>query len=304
MAAWQDQIFRNTVIGILIFILTIAVALFPFRKKSLSLKTSWASLTSWAILAPALCAVLAFGQPWPTIGFSILSLWACREFFRITGMYHMVSFVWCTYFFIILSAFSIYVEAKNIYNLMPMLYLGIISLIPLFKNEYKNMLQYVALSLMAYIFTGWSFLHLAMIAKNIDGAKHVIYIMILTEFFDTVILTWSKLYGKYFWFDKVAPRRSVEGFWLGFVLTLTLAWAMRHLLPNSEPIYWITAGSIAVLVGGLGDITLSVFRRDLGVKDVGAFIIGRGGIMDRMDRLIYVAPIYYYSLEILEVVVQ
>ncbi|MEQ1878813.1 MAG: phosphatidate cytidylyltransferase, partial [Bdellovibrionia bacterium] len=56
---------------------------------------------------------------------------------------------------------------------------------------------------------------------------------------------------------------------------------------------------VAFLVGSLGDLVLAVIRRDLGVKDRGAFILGRGTLLDLMDRIIFAAPIYYYSILIL-----
>jgi predicted CDP-diglyceride synthetase/phosphatidate cytidylyltransferase len=48
--------------------------------------------------------------------------------------------------------------------------------------------------------------------------------------------------------------------------------------------------------GSIGDLTLSVIRRDLGIKDAGAFIIGRGDLLTIMDRTIFVAPIFYYVM--------
>ena len=61
---------------------------------------------------------------------------------------------------------------------------------------------------------------------------------------------------------------------------------------RTEP-YWIASGLIAVFFGSLGDVTMAVIRRDLGIKDTGAFILGRSDFLSRLDRLIFVAPIFY-----------
>ena len=61
--------------------------------------------------------------------------------------------------------------------------------------------------------------------------------------------------------------------------------------------YWLTTSLVALLAGGIGGVVLSVIRRDLGIRGRGAFIIGRGGIVDRIERLIFAAPIYYYLLQ-------
>ena len=74
---------------------------------------------------------------------------------------------------------------------------------------------------------------------------------------------------------------------------MVLAYSMRHLLPDRSEKYWLAAGLIASFGGVVGDLVMSVVRRDAGVKIVGSFILGRGDFLQRMDRLIFVAPIYY-----------
>ena len=84
---------------------------------------------------------------------------------------------------------------------------------------------------------------------------------------------------------------------MAFFITILLAWGMRHLMPYRTPPFWIVSGAIAAFAGALGDLVLTVIRRDLGIKQVGAFIIGRGDFLRRVDRLIFVAPIYYYAMK-------
>jgi phosphatidate cytidylyltransferase len=71
---------------------------------------------------------------------------------------------------------------------------------------------------------------------------------------------------------------------------------MRYLLPNSSDKYWLASGLIASFGGVIGDMVMSVIRRDAGVKIVSGFILGRGDFLQRMDRLIFVAPIYYFVM--------
>ena len=71
---------------------------------------------------------------------------------------------------------------------------------------------------------------------------------------------------------------------------------MRNLLPDQSEKYWLASGLIAGLGGGFGDIVMTVIRRDLGIRDYGVFILGRGDFLNRMDRLIFVCPIYYYVM--------
>jgi phosphatidate cytidylyltransferase len=80
------------------------------------------------------------------------------------------------------------------------------------------------------------------------------------------------------------------------MITILLAYGMRYLLPNSSEKYWLASGLVASFGGVLGDMVMTVVRRDAGVKIVSGFIIGRGDFLHRVDRLILVAPIYYFVM--------
>ncbi|HEX4925508.1 MAG TPA: phosphatidate cytidylyltransferase, partial [Bdellovibrionales bacterium] len=273
---WQNPIFRETTYLVLGILFCVAVALFPFRNRHSALVAAWASLQSWLFAAPIIFFALALGQPWPLIALTFAAILGAKEFFQITGMYHRSSFVWLTYVGITGSALCIYYGYDHIYDLMPMFVLAAFGLVPLYKNEYKNMVQYMALSLFNFIFMGWAFLHMGKIVQWEHGALMAIYIILLTEVCDNIALAASRLFGRKKLADNITSRRTIEGFFISFILTILLAYGMRHLLPDRSESFWLASGLVAFLVGSLGDLLLAVIRRDLGVKDRGAFILGRG----------------------------
>lgn len=293
---WNDIVFRNSLVYIGLFMFAVGVMLFPFRQRLPLGKASWASWLSWMAALPVLVLLLALDSSWPLVGFVTLSIFGIAEFFKITGIYHHYIYLWICYLACIGAGVAIHYQWPVLYNLLPMLLLFVLSLIPILQNEYKKMLQLISLSIIGFLLIGWSFLHLGWLVKWEHGARHLLFIIVLTEICDALNLAFSKFFGRSQWFANIAPRRSLEGFLLSSLITLVLAFGLRHLLPDTREIYWLSAGLAASLVGGMGDIVLSGIRRDIHVRDRSAFILGRSGVLDRLDRLIFVAPLYYYLL--------
>jgi phosphatidate cytidylyltransferase len=154
--------------------------------------------------------------------------------------------------------------------------------------------------MLSFIFLGWSFMHLGLIMKFENGLYQMMYLLILTEFCDNTNLAISKSVGTKKFLPKLNPKRTYLSTLMAITTTLILAFLMRHLLPDGSEKYWLVSGLIASLGGVVGDLVMSVVRRDLGVRIMGAFILGRGDFLHRMDRLIFVAPIYYYIMQFLQ----
>lgn len=295
-ATWSSPIFRETALIVLSFIFLSGLIVYILRQRNYYFTTSWASLKSWLIAAPLFFLAFGLPWPWPLVILTIIALMGAKVFFQLMGMFHRSYFVWLTYFGIIALSLCIYFQRIDLYNLMPMIVLGFLCLVPLIRNNYKHMLQYISLSLLCFIFLGWAFMHLGLIMEFEDGIYQFMYLIILTEFCDNTNLALSRYIGKTPLFDRITRRRTVGSTCAAILLTMCLAYAMRHLLPTGSEKYWHVAGLVAGVAGLLGDLVLTVCRRDLGIRIMGPFIIGRGDFLSRMDRLIFVAPIYYYVM--------
>ena len=297
---WQEPIYVQTFAIVMGVLLTLTVGFFFLRSRSPQLQAGWASLVSWSIATPVLFVLLGASGNWALIGLGIVSVMAFKIFYQLTGMYHRSYFVWLSYIGVAALCYLIHTGSRELYNTMPMIFFAAICLIPIVLNSHKQMIQYMALTLMAFMFLGWSFLHMGWILKLDRGPYLAIYITILTEVFDNLSLAVSRFFGSHKMFSRITPRRNWEGFFVAAPLTLLLAFSFRHLLPEQSEQWWIASGIAAVFGGSLGDLVLSVIRRDLGIKDVGVFIIGRGDFLSVIDRLIFVAPIFYYLMWYLE----
>lgn len=293
-ALWTDPLYQETILVIVGFLTFVGLLLFAIRNTSPHLTAAWASVKSWFFIAPLILIAMALPSPWPLVFLTLIAVFSTKVFFQMVGMYHRSWFIWTSYVFILASGYLIHSHQTGVYNILPMIFLGCIACIPLLRNSATHMIQYMALALMAFIFFGWSFMHLGRILVLDQGVFILIYLYVLTEISENVSLAWSRLFGKVKLFSKISSRITLEGVIASILVSLLIAWALRHLLPDRSEQFWIAAGLVAALFGRLGDLILSVIRRDLGIKNTGVFIIGRGDILGRVDKLIFVGPMYYY----------
>lgn len=289
-----ETLYQQAAAAILSLIIGIGLLLFFVRKKNPHLAAAWGSIKSWFFVAPLILVMMAAPTPIPLVFLTLVAIFSSKTFFQMMGMYHRSWFVLSTYAFIAALGLQIYLGYWTLYNLMPMMFMGFIALIPLIRNNAHHMIQYMALSYMAFTLFGWSFMHLGALVTMEKGVYLVLYLYFLTEFSDNVSLAASRLVGRIRPFSKISVRFTLEGHMIATVLTLVMAFAMRQLLPDHSEQYWIAAGIVASLFGRFGDLFLSVLRRDLGLKNSGVFILGRGDILNRTAKLTFIGPLYYY----------
>ena len=128
------------------------------------------------------------------------------------------------------------------------------------------------------------------------GAGPLLFLVALTQFNDVAQFTCGKLLGRHKIIPKVSPKKTWEGFLGGLVSTACLATLVGPYLTPMPALWSAAAGVIIAVSGYLGDITISACKRDLGVKDSSNLIPGHGGILDRVDSLIYSAPVFFHFL--------
>jgi phosphatidate cytidylyltransferase len=297
---WASPIYRETAVIVLSFLFISGFIVYFLRKRNYYFVVSWASVKSWLFVAPILFIIFGLPEPWPLIFLTFLAIMGAKVFFQLMGMYHRSYFVIICYLGIIALAVSIYYGRGDVYNISPMIVFALACLVPLLRNNYVHMIQYISLTNVAFVFLGWSFMHLALLLSYENGVYQLLYLVLLTEFCDNTTLAVSRYIGKKRIFDNIDHRRTWGGFLFSASFTLLVAASMRQLLPDRSQIYWLSTGIVACVGGLIGDMVMDVIRRDAGIRTLGAFVLGRGDFLHRMDRLIFVAPIYYYVMLVLQ----
>ncbi|HMB61748.1 MAG TPA: phosphatidate cytidylyltransferase [Eudoraea sp.] len=147
-----------------------------------------------------------------------------------------------------------------------------------------------------YIGGGCIFLTMIPYKDNAFAKYLIMGIFVLIWVNDSFAYLVGKSIGKSKLFPAVSPKKTWEGTIGGFIFTFTAAYIMAAYEPILKPAQWILLAIIIVLTGSLGDLIESKLKRAAGVKDSGAILPGHGGILDRLDSLVFAAPFAYLTL--------
>jgi phosphatidate cytidylyltransferase len=176
----------------------------------------------------------------------------------------------------------------------------------LFDDTQKISLSSKYLYLLGYIVLPFLFIIKISFGIKDYNPKIIIGLFILIWTNDTFAYIVGKSIGKHKLFEKISPKKTVEGFLGGVVFAALAGFLISKFYIRPTPEFspksisiWITIAVITSIFGTIGDLIESKFKRIAGVKDSGAIMPGHGGILDRLDSVIFVAPVIYLFYQIL-----
>ena len=161
----------------------------------------------------------------------------------------------------------------------------------------------VAATVFAVVYVPFMAAHLSLV---VDRADHYVGALIgyavLVVVYDTAAYATGATIGRRPIAPQVSPNKSWEG---AIGATVACLAAGAFLLPLWEP--WTLASGLVLaaftcVVAPLGDLSESMLKRDLAVKDMGSILPGHGGVLDRIDALLFMAPVLYYVLAAFDVI--
>ena len=180
----------------------------------------------------------------------------------------------------------------------------------------KNPLNNWAYAMMSQIYIALSFAMLNVLAYHSIGNEgelsnyQVQYnpilplsIFIFTWINDTGAYCTGMLFGKHRLFERISPKKSWEGSIGGGVFSIIAAIVMAHYFPFMPISIWIGLALTVVIFGTLGDLTESLLKRTIGIKDSGNILPGHGGMLDRFDSTLMAVPaavVYLYIISFIE----
>ncbi len=169
----------------------------------------------------------------------------------------------------------------------------------LFSKKQQNFNTFLKF-IIGLFYIGGGCIFLTMIPyKNDAFAKLLIMgIFILIWVNDSFAYLVGKSIGRTKLFPSVSPKKTIEGTLGGFIFALGAAYIMSTQETLITQWQWIILACVIVISGSLGDLIESKLKRGAGVKDSGAILPGHGGMLDRLDSLVFAAPFAYLTLNI------
>jgi phosphatidate cytidylyltransferase len=303
--AWQSEIFRNyaAIVGVVLVAAGLAIALMKwgFRKDVHSL---WLTYRSWLVMVPLIFGCVFAGRATVIVLVCLLAGFGFKEFARATGLYLDWWITGAVYLGIIAVGVTSLISQPQelepghgwygLFIVLPVYAVALIFLIPILRNRFQGQLQSMSLAIVGFIYIGWMFGHLAFLANATDAYGYLLYILFATEINDVAAFTCGKLFGKRQFRSNISPKKTWGGALGALAVSLALPWLLRFSFPHFGAAQLVLTGFIVGIGGQLGDLSISVIKRDIGIKDMGAGIPGHGGILDRIDSLIYVAPLFFH----------
>ena len=192
--------------------------------------------------------------------------------------------------------------------LIPYLFLLIYLLVSELYLKKKNPLNNWAYAMMSQIYVALSFAMLNVLAYHSVGGTSPyqiqynpilpLSIFIFTWINDTGAYCTGMLFGKHRLFERISPKKSWEGS-IGGVFSIIAGVIMAHFFPFMSIGVWIGLALTVVVFGTWGDLTESLLKRTLGIKDSGNILPGHGGMLDRFDSTLMAVPaavVYLYVI--------
>lgn len=265
----------------------------------------WLTYRSWLVMVPvAMLAALA-GREATIVMFTVLSLLAMKEYARVTGLYADWWMTGTVYLGIISIAITTLVHRPStgepgwygLFMTLPVYVVAALVLVPVVRNRTKGQLQAMGLAVLGFIYLGWMLLHVAFLANCPQAYGYLFYLVFAVELNDVAAFTCGKLFGHRPFRSNISPKKTWGGAIGAFVVSMALPWGLRFSFPYFGLLQLILTGLIVGVGGQAGDLVISVIKRDVGVKDMGSAIPGHGGVLDRVDSLIFVAPLFLHMVD-------
>lgn len=277
-------------------ILVVLSIIFRFQKKNI--KSMWIKYLTWFLIIPPFLIPLLYSAKAFQIVMLFLSLLIFREYSNVVGLWKDRYYIILCNLEIIMIYIPVFMGRIGFFQAMPVYLIVFVLLLPIIRGEYKHMVQKSCLSILGVIYFGWLFAHIAFLRNIPNGVAYIFLLAVLVESNDASGYIFGRLFGKRKLLPEISPKKTNAGFIGGIFVVIGLSFLLKFLAPNFSVFHRILIAAVISVGGTCGDLVMSFVKRDMKIKDFGKVLPGHGGLLDRFDSIIFVAPLFFHLVNL------
>ncbi|MGE0714323.1 MAG: phosphatidate cytidylyltransferase [Alphaproteobacteria bacterium] len=261
-----------------------------------------ARIRAWWVMVALIGGAIWIGHTGVVLLFALASFAALREFVTLTPTRRGDHWALAAAFFVVLPLqyWLIGIEWYGLYSIfIPVWVFLLLPVAAALRGDTQRFMARVAELQWGLMIAVFCVSHVpALLTLPIPGYEGrnvllVVFLVLVVQASDVLQYVWGKLAGRRKIAPSLSPSKTVEGFAGGVASAVALGAALWWITPFAP---WQAAAMALVitLMGFLGGLVMSAIKRDRGVKDWGRMIEGHGGMLDRLDSVIFAAPIFFH----------
>jgi len=294
------------VVGVLVLASAIGAALgrrpTADGNPNLAVENLNARVKAWWVMVAAIGGAFLLGRAGVILLFAFASFAALREFITLTPTRRGDHWALLGGFFVVLPIqyALIWTEWYGLYSIfIPVYGFLLMPIVAAVRGDTTRFLERVAEVQWGLMISVFCVSHVpALMTLDIpdfEGRQLLLiaFLVLVVQSSDVLQYVWGKLLGRHKIAPNLSPSKTVEGFIGGVASATLLGGALWWITPFNP---WQAASMALVinLMGFLGGLVMSAIKRDRGVKDWGRMIEGHGGMLDRLDSVVFAAPVFFH----------
>lgn len=307
--AFDHPVTLAIVVAMVLGLITASVLVRVFKRTDRINEKTFAELLartrSWYVLSAAMVLPILLGAAWVVAFFLLLSLFCFREYAKATRLNDSPTAMWPVIFAIFVVYFSVLDHWMALFTTSWSLGMCLIAVIGLLPDHPQGYLHRVSLAVVGFALFGVSLGHLAYFSNDVLFRPILLWILLCTELNDVFAYLTGKTFGKRKLLPQTSPNKTQAGAIGAVILTSLLVTLIGHFIFRGTTLdrwpHLVALGMLISILGQCGDLVISSMKRDLGIKDMAALIPGHGGLLDRFDSLLIVAPAVFHYINYFKV---
>jgi phosphatidate cytidylyltransferase len=270
--------------------------------ESLVIENFNARITAWWVMVILLALAFVAGRAGVVVLFALASFAALREFLTLTTHNRADHWSLLACFFVVLPLqyYFVLIDWYGLYSIfVPVYVFLLLPVLSALRGAPQNFLVRVSETQWALMVCIYCVSHVpALLTLQIPGFEGrsvllIAYLIFVVQLSDVLQYVWGKLLGRTLIAPTLSPSKTWEGL-VGGIASATLVGSALWWMTPFTPLQAALICLLITLMGFLGGLVMSAIKRDRGVKDWGHLIAGHGGFIDRLDSVIFAAPIFFH----------